>query len=244
MELHFLGIGSAYNPALGNTNAFLLRGDDLVLVDCGESSFALLHGWGLLSAVRGDIYVLVTHLHADHAGSLPTLCSYARQQMNKRVHIVYPLADIRRFLRLAGIPSGQYHHLDGMREALCGLDVRAVPVAHVPGFASFGYLLDDGRETIYYSGDASVIPPQILSQFLKGDIGRLYQDVAWTDEGQACRHHLPFSLLCEAIAPQYRRQVTCMHMNLDYRTRAEAAGFQVARAWAPGGGLARIPSGP
>ena len=35
--LRFLGRGAAFNPALGNTSAYVREGERLLLLDCGES---------------------------------------------------------------------------------------------------------------------------------------------------------------------------------------------------------------
>lgn len=234
MDIRFLGVGSAYNAAQDNTGAFLLRGEDLVLLDCGETNFSLLARYGLLDGLRGHIHVLLTHLHADHAGSLPTLCSYGHYRLQKAVRVIHPSQDAVRLLALMGIPQDQYRYVGGMRAALCGLEVQAVPVRHVPGFASYGYVLDDGRERVYYSGDAGEIPGQVWEEFQQGRISRLYQDVQWVEGEQVPSHHLSFSQLCRLIGPKDRPRVTCMHMNCDYRARAQAMGFAVAAPWTPG----------
>ena len=75
MKIKFLGIGSAYNTKWLNSNAYFIVANSLYLLDCGESTFGKLMELGILNDNYNGIYVLLTHLHADHAGSLPSLCS-------------------------------------------------------------------------------------------------------------------------------------------------------------------------
>ena len=75
MKLHFFGCGSAFNPAMGNTSAWFEMDGCLFLVDCGETVYELLMKRSDLREYR-QIYVLLTHLHADHVGSLGFLISY------------------------------------------------------------------------------------------------------------------------------------------------------------------------
>ena len=70
--LDFLGLGSAFNTDLGNTSAYIKKNTSLLLIDCGSTVFSKLHRIGLLDGVS-DIYVIITHTHADHIGSLSDL---------------------------------------------------------------------------------------------------------------------------------------------------------------------------
>src|SRR5260370_14718819 len=66
-----------YMIALGYVNAFLLEGDDgLVLIDTGVPGSAgkILAAAAELGKQPSDIrHILVTHCHADHSGSLAAL---------------------------------------------------------------------------------------------------------------------------------------------------------------------------
>ena len=83
MKLHFFGCGSAFNPAMGNTSAWFEMDGCLFLVDCGETVYELLMKRSNLREYR-QIYVLLTHLHADHVGSLGSLISYNYWKENLR----------------------------------------------------------------------------------------------------------------------------------------------------------------
>ncbi|HBE86714.1 MAG TPA: hypothetical protein DDW53_17100, partial [Lachnoclostridium sp.] len=75
MELHFLGSGSAFYPLYKNTIAYFELNNDLYLIACGETVFETLLSLVDLEQYR-EIYVVITHLHADHVGSLASLISY------------------------------------------------------------------------------------------------------------------------------------------------------------------------
>lgn len=70
-------VPDVYAISLGVVNAFLLRdGDGLVLIDTGVPGSAekILGAVGELGKEPEDVQqILVTHLHADHSGSLATL---------------------------------------------------------------------------------------------------------------------------------------------------------------------------
>ena len=72
INLKFLGKGAAFYPVFGNTNAFFEKDGDLFFLDFGESAFEKAVRLLDLTAYR-HVYVLITHLHADHAGSLASL---------------------------------------------------------------------------------------------------------------------------------------------------------------------------
>lgn len=72
MDLNFLGCGSAFNPLYGNTSAYFTNKDQLYVIDGGESVFLKLYQKELLKKYAG-ITIMVTHMHADHVGSLPSI---------------------------------------------------------------------------------------------------------------------------------------------------------------------------
>ena len=75
--LKFLGIGSCFNFDMGNTSAYYIDNKEktMLLFDCGETVFSELGKKGLLSDLE-KATVIITHLHSDHVGSLPSLIFY------------------------------------------------------------------------------------------------------------------------------------------------------------------------
>ena len=229
MNLSFLGIGSAYNTTWGNTNAYLHHGDDLCLLDCGEGAFTALRRRRLLDDCRGMIVVLLTHCHADHAGSLASLCSYAYYRLGKMAHVVHPHNQVTELLRLMGIPAGQYHYHEELGTLLPGLDAIALPVEHTPDIPAYGYLLRQGNTALYYSGDAGSIPDIALAMLKNGTLERMYQDTCWQQRDlPPNRHHMTLYQLEGIIPLPLRPKVYCMHFNRDYRQEAMRMGFSCA----------------
>jgi len=72
LEIFFLGVGSAAAKKNNQTNFLVIKGDQHVLVDFGQTGPAsLLNVAGLLES---DIEVILpTHSHADHVGGIETL---------------------------------------------------------------------------------------------------------------------------------------------------------------------------
>ena len=125
MELNFTGKGSAFYPPFKNTGAYMLSGKALYLIDCGETMFDVLYHKLDLASIE-DVYVILTHMHADHVGSLGTLISYFYCLFNKAIHVVYPQETIKQLLTLEGITPLGYHYHETLPENPAGLT--AVPV--------------------------------------------------------------------------------------------------------------------
>ena len=222
-DLKFFGCGAAFCPSLGNTNAWFAKGSTLYLLDCGESTFE--------KAVRlvhpeqyEKIYVLLTHMHADHCGSLASLCSYMFFKFDKRVRIVHPSENIVAMLALQGIGRDNYEYFPEL-PAWESIRCSFLPVKHADDMATFGCLLSDEDETIYYSGDASELLDEVREAFLAGKISRIYHDTA----SHPSTFHCWYQLLVDAIPTELRQNVCCMHLDGDYSALLLNLGFSVAQ---------------
>ena len=71
-------------------------------MDCGETVYELLMKRSNLREYR-QIYVLLTHLHADHVGSLGSLISYNYCILGRKICVIHPRATVVELLRLMGI---------------------------------------------------------------------------------------------------------------------------------------------
>lgn len=223
MQLRFYGTGAAFNPALGSNGAIFAHGEDLYLLDCGESAFHTLMRAGVLDGTAGQITVLLTHLHSDHCGSLGSLCLYAAERLNRPATVVHPSEQARALLGLMGVAEDKYRLVSSLDER--GVKVTPMPVRHLQ-MTAFGYLLEDGEETVYYSGDAAEIRPEIIEAAKAGRIDRVYQDVSALD-GPPPENptHLPLSVLKALVSGPLRSKFHLMHYNRAYRAEAEGLGF-------------------
>ena len=223
MKLTFLGLGSAFNPDMENTNAFFVQENELYLLDCGETAFGRI--WN--SQALGNcsrVTVAITHLHCDHAGSLGSLISYCALVLKKPIRVIHPLETIRDLLDLMGIKRSFYTWLPSL-ETETGVSFRPVEIEHVDNMRCFGYIISDSEKTVYCSGDAKSIPPDVMEAFLKGDLDEIYQDTSLETGDHAT--HASFAWLEKTFAPEFRSRVYCIHLDKDYREIIRAAGFRV-----------------
>ena len=223
-DLTFLGIGSAFCPELGNTSAYFWKKDTLYLLDCGSLVYAALEQRGIL-ARAGRIIVLLTHTHADHVGSLGTLISYCKHVRPLSVDIVHPENGIEQLLRLNGITSEQYRLFTGMTYEDENIRVRFFPVPHTKSINAYGMLLTDGQETVYYSGDAGDVPPEVWEAFLARGVTRVYQDVSLT--GKRGGGHGEYAWVAENCPPVLRPYFYPIHLDQACRAQAMTDGFGV-----------------
>ncbi|GLC80577.1 MBL fold metallo-hydrolase [Lacrimispora brassicae] len=223
MELHFLGSGSAFCPQYKNTSAYFELNNDLYLIDCGESVFEALLPLVDFEQYR-EIYIVITHLHADHVGSLASLVSYNYCMVNKKqVTVIYPKHTIVELLSLMGIRREYYRY----QEAYDGGSVKfdAIPVEHVDNMECFGYIIEVHGEKVFYSGDSSQLPPSLLEDFLKGEIKTIYHDTSTHDSDHPTHCH--YSKLEACIPREMRKRVFCMHLDSDCKELLEGKGFSV-----------------
>lgn len=233
MQLKFLGRGSAFNPKEGSNSAYFIDDNCLFLIDCGETVFSQLIKKGLLTGISA-VYLLITHTHADHIGSLGSLVAYVDKSLHKKVQIVMPRnpkhwPNIKNILDGTGCLPDQY---DVINEA--NLDnrfsqfnaVRYVETKHCDELNCYGLIFTTPTGTIYYSGDTTetAILESILSE--SKPFYRAYVDVTTLDyPGNV---HLYVGELAKAVAENLRDKIYCMHFNNDACIKqAHELGFGV-----------------
>ena len=77
MKIDFLGIGSAWNINEDNTSAYIKKDSRMILIDCGESIARKIIKEDLLFDIN-ELYILISHTHSDHIGSIGTLLFYSK----------------------------------------------------------------------------------------------------------------------------------------------------------------------
>ena len=155
MQIRFLGTGGAFEPHKGTSAAIVHCNGKNILIDCGYTTFQTLKEKNLAKEVD---YVLITHLHGDHIGGLPTYLAYAEIMCGKKVQIIYPTELFRQAIeslltltfeikRAHFVPLSQV-------EGIGFLDTTG---QHVAEMTSYAYHFIEGKELLYYSGDLGVI---------------------------------------------------------------------------------------
>ncbi|QIW89825.1 metal-dependent hydrolase [Bacillus phage Izhevsk] len=235
----FIGTGSAFNTSLGNNGAFIKQGNKFFMIDCGSATFHRIMEANLLEGVE-EIYVLITHTHPDHIGSLGDLIFYGYYSMGnvmeKNVTVLAPdNLEIALILSYMGVDTDTYYLKDFPENSINYIEdfeilMMAVHTKHVKELDCYGYLFDYKGLKIYYSGDANIIPTPILNMFNDGGIHILYQDTCGADyEGNV---HLSLKKLDELIAEgkELRKRVYCMHLDEKFdEIEAISLGFNVVK---------------
>lgn len=224
LDLHFFGCGSAFNPVMGNTSAWFELDECLFLLDCGESVYELLMKRSDLKEYR-QIYVLLTHLHADHVGSLGSLISYNYCVLGRKLSVIHPRETVVELLRLMGIEDDFYHYMQEIPREFQSLSVEPISVEHVDNMDCFGYLLGMGERWIYYSGDSARMPKRIVGMLKEGKLDAVYHDTSLHNSPHPS--HCYVGVLEETIPEELRHKVYCMHLDGDCRNLLESKGFRV-----------------
>lgn len=220
--IRFLGCGSAFNPLLGNTSAYFKVENALFLIDAGETVFSKIFKMKLLENSQ-KIFVIITHTHGDHVGSLPSIISYVYYVLGKKVCIIHPEESLKALLDLMGISRDAYECRTDADMEIEGVSVKAVPVKHEENIKCYGYLLGVMEKKIFYSGDSYEIPQIIVDQFLSGDIDDIYQD---TSEFSSERlSHCPLNTLEMLFPAEVRKNIYCMHFSNDFVKKLKNKGF-------------------
>lgn len=241
-KLHFLGRGSAFNTKEGNTSAYYIKNNHLLLIDCGETVFDKILQINLLKDIT-EVDILITHFHSDHIGSLSNFINYLSNTLKIIPTITYPLSEeFIYFMELQGRVEGIHYKLNTSNKFF--EDIEIIPsrtshyelfvdsqtdeVIHNPKesnsncinvFSSFGYYLKSPSKTIYYSGDSN----EFNVDLSKVDL--VYQDCSIQETNP---YHLSFKKLCDLVDPKDRHKVYLIHIDSDELLElASEKGFNV-----------------
>lgn len=226
MEFKFLGCGSAFNPSMGNTSAYFTTENSLFLIDAGESVFTKLYQMKILEKYK-HIYIIITHTHADHVGSLPSVISYCYYVLGKSPVVIHPNGNLADLLGKMGIDPDTYEYWQQEQQTADGIGIRAVPVKHAKDLQCFGYLIESEENRFYYSGDSYEVPEEVEQDFLTGGIQAIYQDT--TEYSTKLPSHCPLELLERRFPEEFRKNIYCMHFTSDFTHKISEKGFRYVR---------------
>jgi len=172
MNIKFLGTGGAFDFEKGTAAAIVNVAGKNILIDCGFSTILKLTEKDLAKNID---YILVTHLHGDHVGSLPTLLAYIFHKLGKPVpKIIIPKSsfqtEIQNYLEATYEGHrGEYISI----EEFPNVGFVETTNQHVVGMTSFAYYFSENDHLIYYSGDIG--NADVAKNFLAGRTERRIQ---------------------------------------------------------------------
>lgn len=237
MELQFTGRGAAFLPQEGSTSAYFIEKKNLFLIDCGESTYLKLLSRKLL---RPDFqyFLMVTHTHSDHIGSLGSLVMdlYWRNKVKLSILTAPEMKYINPLVQALTIfecPPEQYqlcpvHTLDNHFQTF---DTIRFQESNHSYLASCGIVFSSKQHgDTLYTGD--VCDTKLVETFLAehDSIDKIYVDTSYTPSGV----HVSYDTLKEVIPTELRKNVYCMHINdkkLIKQTKKD--GFQLAKTKRP-----------
>lgn len=215
--LKFIGTGSAFRTDLGNNSAYIKERDSFLLIDCGGTVFHSMKNEKILEDLK-KVYILITHTHLDHIGSLGDFIFYCHYVLKIKPVIYYPGERIlSEFLNISGVQREMYE-LKGMRnveihdENFGKVKIIFNSGSHVPQMVSYSILLKIMDESIYYSGDSNYLPAEVLEKAAKNEITKIYEDTCGLDYEK--NPHLSFKKLCSLVKDvELRKKIYCMHLD-------------------------------
>ncbi len=217
MELHFTGRGAMLYPKEGNTAAYFEDDNNFYLIDCGEDVAGKLVEQGKLNQDK-NYYLLVTHTHSDHIGSLGTLQQYLYWVNHKKLNIVVSeemayQKELKDIIRGFGLVEDTYNIVDIKEldnKSPLFLDMHYVPSNHgdTP-LKSCSIVINTREGSVLYTGD--IADADVIEKFIKDSdkIDKMYVDTSYTKSPV----HLSIHELKEVIPSNLADKVYCMHIN-------------------------------
>lgn len=228
INLRFLGRGSAFNTKEGNTSAYFIRDNTLFLIDCGESIFKKIKEKEIINDDIKNVFVLITHFHSDHVGSLSSLIMYCYYCKNIKCSVYYPdMISIGRLLNSQGC-FGIYDYINIEDKSIWNkyeFQIISKAIPHVREINSYCYKILDDDISIMYTGDTCECDNfPLYDTTINYD--RIYHDCCLVDyEGNV---HTSLKRLCKLYPEEYRSKVWCMHFDCyEAIIKSKELGFNV-----------------
>jgi ribonuclease BN (tRNA processing enzyme) len=151
MSYKFLGTGGAFDYQFGSAS-MMIDMPARILVDCGPSIYPKLMDEGLLETID---YLLLTHLHGDHVGSIFQFLHERKKRGQPKLKIITPNqkfgSEVKNFLNSINTDPSLYE-IDSLN-MVPGIEAIDTTNKHGEGVTSFAYIFRLEKEVVYYSGD-------------------------------------------------------------------------------------------
>ncbi|MDB5263711.1 MAG: fold metallo-hydrolase [Adhaeribacter sp.] len=154
MKIKFIGTGGAFEPEYFNSAALLTFNNKTFLIDAGFTVYPRLMALGLFFKID---YILLTHLHNDHCGSLANIllhkCFHDR---GRKFTILYQTEKFKKqledFLVIQLKDPAKYVDFAPL-ETVSGISALDTFGRHSEGFQTYSFIFEAPNERLVYSGD-------------------------------------------------------------------------------------------
>ncbi len=214
MNIEFLGIGSAWNIKYDNTSAYIKKDNKMILIDCGESIARKIIKDNILDNIE-ELYILISHTHSDHVGSLGTLLFYSTYNKGIKNKIVLPdnkeyITDLKTYLKLVDISSEiEFIDANTLKEIFKFKTFDILRATHVDNLPCYCFVFEDDENIIYYSADNSNI--EYIKHFLQYENAKIYTEIS--NNPKLSKEHLDLGLLEKITSFLQRKRIYLMHIN-------------------------------
>lgn len=156
MKFTFLGTGDAFFAEYGNSATIVELNGKKILVDCGHTVYPILRKTGLINDID---YLLITHLHDDHAGSLSTFLFYSRFfNTDRKLKLLVPDEEFKetliQYLSFSMQIPEMFVHFEDLSSVPGILPINTYG-QHVPEMQSYGFVFQEDDQSVVFSGDIS-----------------------------------------------------------------------------------------
>lgn len=148
--IKFLGRDSGFGD--DNNSGYLEIDNNLLIIDCGFAVFNNIKKKFDYNKYD-NVYVLITHLHNDHAGSLSQFILYMWFIFHKKVIVVTKCEQMKLFLDISGTVEEGYEITDN------ALGIEFIKTEHVAQLDSYGFKMMVAGKKIMYTGDTCTLEP-------------------------------------------------------------------------------------
>ena len=148
--INFLGRDSGFGD--NNNSGYIEIDNDLLIIDCG---FAVFNNIKKRFDYKkyDNVYVLITHLHNDHAGSLSQFILYMWFVNQIKVKVVTKCEKMKLLLDIEGTSEEWYELTDN------ALGIEFIKTEHVVQLDAYGFKINVNGRNLVYTGDTSTLEP-------------------------------------------------------------------------------------